>query len=120
MSTQSSTKSSTASKIPQSSTRMSQAVPDAAAPPSEVREFIAQLLSERGLAQYIIEGLPSRWKIGSGSEMRGYDPAMYLELFGPEYGWIIYRDVKLRIHEEKCRKFSYKYYWGKFILQSNR
>jgi hypothetical protein len=48
--------------------------------------------------------------------MRGYDPAMYLELFGPEYGWIIYRDVKLRIHEEKCRKFSYKYYWGNLFF----
>jgi hypothetical protein len=99
---------------------MSQAVPDAAAPPSEVREFISHLLQEREIPQTDIQNITPKWKIGSGREMRGYDPAMYLEIFGAEYGWIIYREVKLRIHEEKCQKLSYKYCWGEFVLQPGR
>jgi hypothetical protein len=99
---------------------MSQPVPDAAAPPSQVREFITHLLQEREIPQTDIQNITPKWKIGSGREMRGYDPAMYLEIFGAEYGWIIYREVKLRIHEEKCQNFNYKYRWGEFVLQSGR
>jgi hypothetical protein len=32
--------------------------------------------------------------------MRQYGPAMYLEMFGREYGWILYREVRMSIRNE--------------------
>jgi hypothetical protein len=108
-------KASSTPNSPQSSTKMSQLVPDASAPPSQVREFISHLLQQREIPQAGIQDIVANWRIGTGREMRGYDPAMYLDIFGAEYGWMIYKEVKLRINEEKCRKFTYKYYWGEFV-----
>lgn len=44
--------------------------------------------------------------------MGSYDPSIYFEIFGAEYGWILYREIKLSIHEDKRRKFTYKYGTG--------
>lgn len=52
--------------------------------------------------------------------MRSYDPSIYFEIFGAEYGWILYREIKLRIHEEKCRKFTYKYGTGEWACLQYR
>jgi hypothetical protein len=103
-------------EAPQSSTKMSQPIPDAAAPPIKVREFISHLLQSREISQNEIQAIVAKWKIGTGREMRNYDPAMYLEIFGAEYGWMIYKEVNLRINEEKCRKFTYKYGMGQCLL----
>ena len=46
--------------------------------------------------------------------MRSYDPSIYFEVFGAEYGWILYREIKLRIHEEKCQKLTYRYRTGEW------
>jgi hypothetical protein len=87
-------------------------LPEATAPPAQVRTFISHLLQQREIPEYDIQNVVTRWRIGSGREMRAYDPSMYIDVFGAEYGWIIYRDVKLRIHEEKCLKVTYKYQTG--------
>jgi hypothetical protein len=46
------------------------------------------------------EAIVSAWKIGGGVEMKQYGPAMYLEMFGREYGWILYRETRMSIHNE--------------------
>lgn len=51
--------------------------------------------------------------------MGTYDPTIYFEIFGAEYGWILYREIKLRIHEEKCRRFTYKYSTGESAFEQN-
>jgi hypothetical protein len=81
-------------------------VPNVAAPPAEVRLFVSQLLQEHGIPQNDAQNVAAQWKIGRGREMRSYDPSIYFEVFGAEYGWILYRDIKLRIHEEKCQKLT--------------
>lgn len=87
-------------------------LPKAAAPPEEVRLFIAYLLQEQGVPRSDAQEVATRWKIGRGREMGTYDPTIYFEIFGAEYGWILYREIKLRIHEVKCRRFTYKYRTG--------
>jgi hypothetical protein len=102
-------------KDPQRSASMSQptpTLPKAAAPPAEVRLFIAYLLREQGIPQSDAQDVAARWTIGRGREMGTYDPTIFFEIFGAEYGWILYREIKLRIHEEKCRKVTYKYRTG--------
>lgn len=95
-------------------------LPGPTATPDQVQAFILHLLQERGIDETYAKSLPAQWKIGSGREMRAYDPSMYLDIFGAEYGWIIYRDVKLRVHEEKCRKVTYKYAYGECLIYSVR
>lgn len=87
-------------------------LPSAAATPQEVRIFISHLLREQGIPQSDASGVAAAWKIGRGREMRSYDPSIYFELFGAEHGWILYREIKLRIHQEKCQKLTYKYGGG--------
>ncbi|GAB7322554.1 hypothetical protein MBLNU13_g03474t1 [Cladosporium sp. NU13] len=84
-------------------------LPRPAAPPEEVRLFIAYFLQEQGIPQSDTQDVAARWKIGRGREMGSYDPTIYFEIFGAEHGWILYREVKVRIHVEKRRKFAYKY-----------
>ena len=79
-------------------------VPSRKATPAEVRAFFATLLTEHDalLADDPTKcaAVVSAWKIGGGVEMRQYGPAMYLEMFGREYGWILYREVKMSIRKE--------------------
>lgn len=81
------------------------ALPEKEAMPEQVREFLEQLLvNERGLAIDHSQRIAARWTIGKGNEVRSYPPAMYLETFGREDGWIVYREVKLCIYREEHQK----------------
>lgn len=78
-------------------------LPEAKATPGEVREFIANLLvTERNLSVDYARRAAAKWTVGSGRELRSYTPSMYLDIFGREDGWIIYREVHLIIlHDHK-------------------
>ena len=113
---------STDTKTPQRSDSMSQptpTLPKPAASPDEVRLFMSYLLREQGIPQSDAQDVAAQWKIGRGREMGTYDPTIYFEIFGAEYGWILYREIKLRIHEEKCRRFTYKYSTGESAFEQN-
>jgi hypothetical protein len=79
-------------------------VPTRKATPEEIRAFFAALLTAQNsqLADDAskCDAIVSDWKIGGGVEMRQYGPAMYLQMFGREYGWILYREVRMRIRNE--------------------
>lgn len=80
-------------------------IPTPRAPPAEIRTFFTTLLTthDASLADDSskCEAIVSAWKIGRGAEMRQYGPAMYLDMFGREYGWIMYREVKLGVRGER-------------------
>jgi hypothetical protein len=79
--------------------------PTKKASPDEVRDFLARLLtSQRGLPEDHIRRAVAKWTAGSGQELRSYSPAMYLDIFGLEDGWIIYQEVKLCIVREEDRE----------------
>jgi hypothetical protein len=72
------------------------------ATPEEVRDFITRLLiNRRGLPQDHVRCAVAKWTVGSGRELRSYTPSMYLDIFGREDGWIIYREVKLCMYCEQ-------------------
>lgn len=76
--------------------------PSVNATPDEVRDFITRLLTNRrGLPQEHVRRAVAKWIVGSGQELRSYSPSMYLDLFGREDGWIIYREVKLCMYREQ-------------------
>lgn len=43
----------------------------------------------------------SNWKLGTGHELRTFTPQVFREIFGDEAGWILFREVKVRIEAEK-------------------
>jgi hypothetical protein len=91
-------------------------LPDVTAKPDKVRNFISHLLEKRGVPEEHLQKVVRLWTSGSGQEMRSYDPAMYLDIFGCQDGWVIYREVRLRIHEELCESFIYKHKSGMQLI----
>ncbi|KAI7546722.1 hypothetical protein KC331_g5448 [Hortaea werneckii] len=80
-------------------------LPASKASPDEVRQFIMHILvSRRQLPTDHVRRVAARWTVGSGLELRTYSPSMYLELFGSEDGWILYKEVKLMMHAESRKK----------------
>lgn len=78
------------------------AFPSTRAPPDEIRDFLAhQLITARGLPEAHVQAVVARWKVGSGLELRQYGAGMFLEVFGREDGWVIFREVKVRAWREK-------------------
>lgn len=81
------------------------AAPEVEATPEQVRDFLVSLLvTERGLDSDRCQQIASRWTTGKGRELRSYPPAMYLEIFGREDGWIVYREVKLCMSRDVQKK----------------
>lgn len=77
-------------------------VPELTAKPAEIREYLARLLADkRGLPEDEASRVVAGCKIGSGLELRQYGAAMYLDVFGREYGWILFREVKISVRREK-------------------
>lgn len=84
--------------------------PSKKASPDEVRDFITRLLiHQRGLPQDYVRRAVAKWTIGSGQELHSYTPSMYLDIFGREDGWVIYREVKLCIYREENKKPGARY-----------
>ncbi|KAK5123127.1 hypothetical protein LTR85_003325 [Meristemomyces frigidus] len=80
-------------------------LPDSTATPDKVREYLVQLLTiQRKLPIDHARRAAARWSTGSGRELRKYSPAMYLTIFGPEDGWLLYKDVMVALHKTKKKE----------------
>lgn len=80
-------------------------LPESKANPDEVRDYLTSLLIEkRNLHIDHVRRIVSRWTVGTGQELRSYPPQMYLDLFGREDGWMVYKEVKLVEMREKAEK----------------
>lgn len=81
--------------------------PEETATADDIRVFLTQLLiSERGLFPDHAHDIASRWKTGNGKELRTYPAAMYLDIFGREDGWVVYRETKLCLARDKKTKVT--------------
>lgn len=70
-------------------------LPETTATADQIRDFLVHLLtSKRGLALDHARRIASKWTIGNGKELRSYPPSMYLDIFGREDGWVVYKEVK--------------------------
>ncbi|GAB7325807.1 hypothetical protein MBLNU13_g09892t1 [Cladosporium sp. NU13] len=73
-------------------------LPEKTATADQIRDFLVHLLtSKRGLALDHARRVASKWTIGNGKELRSYPPSMYLDIFGREDGWVVYKEVKICI-----------------------
>jgi len=80
-------------------------IPEPDALPNDIREFLTEVLSvSRGLSREHASAIADKWRLGTGRELRDYPPKMYLEIFGPEEGWCVYREVKTRLLSQKDQR----------------
>jgi hypothetical protein len=87
-------------------------LPPSSATPTEIQHFLTHLLLTRhNLPQNQADQIASRWTLGSGRELYTYSPAVYINVFGPEEGWVIYKEVQILLwEEERSRKREGR--WG--------
>ena len=81
-------------------------VPPSTATPAEVRGYLASLLTKRhDLPENQVQRVVAHWTIGTGRELRVYTAQMFLDIFGGEYGWALYRDVRLELYLVQPKNF---------------
>lgn len=74
-------------------------IPPSTATPAEVRAYLSSLLRKRhSLPDDQVRRVVAHWTLGTGRELRIYTGQMYLDIFGSEYGWTLYRDVRLELY----------------------
>ena len=87
--------------------------PEVTATADQIRDFLVRILtSKRGLAVDHARRIASKWTIGNGKELRSYPPSMYLEIFGREDGWIVYKETKLCIVLDEKSKDKKTPFWS--------
>lgn len=82
------------------------AIPSSTATPDEVRDYLASLLRKRhDIPDDQVRRVVANWRLGTGRELRIYTAQMYLNIFGSEYGWTLYRDVRLELYSVQPKNF---------------
>jgi hypothetical protein len=80
----------------------SDTLPEETANSEQIRDFLEQLLTtKRGISVDHARRIASKWTISNGKELRNYPPTMYMEIFGREDGYIVYREVKTLVYQQK-------------------
>jgi hypothetical protein len=85
------------------------ALPSIKATPVEVADFLVPVLVSTDMSVDQARRVAAKWTRGSGQELRSYPPTMFFEIFGKEDGWIVYREVKMALHNERNKKIWYRY-----------
>jgi len=81
-------------------------IPPSTATPDEVRAYLASLLRKNhNLPDDQVRRVVAKWTLGTGRELRLYTAQMYLNIFGSEYGWMLYRDVRLELYSIQPKNF---------------
>jgi hypothetical protein len=78
--------------------------PDATS--AEVRDYLTSVLkAQHGLSDNHAQRLVDRWTVGRGHELRSYTAQMYLDIFGRDIGWVLYRDIRLEAYRTRQKTF---------------
>lgn len=77
-------------------------LPPPTATPDEVRDYLTSLLKNKhSVPDDHARRVVARWTLGTGRELRNYTPQMYLDIFGREEGWFLYRDVRMDLYRSR-------------------
>lgn len=76
-------------------------IPLESANSSEIRRFVVNVLEgqydiDREHAQKIAQ----LWTVGSGRELRQFPAGLFIQLFGQQAGWVLYKEVSARVIAE--------------------
>lgn len=88
--------------------------PDPKATPDEVRDFLVLAMQSRGLGLDHSRRVAARWTLGTGRELRAYPVAMYRDIFGPEDGWVVYKEVRVLFYKQENEKAIGRWVWCKY------
>jgi hypothetical protein len=81
-------------------------IPPRDATSAEVREYLTSVLkTKHGLPDDEAQHLADRWRVGRGHELRSYTAQIYLDIFGRDVGWVLYRDIQLEVYCTRPRTF---------------
>ena len=75
--------------------------PEPKATPDEVRDFLVQVMQSRGIGIDHSRHVAARWTLGTGRELRQYPVGMYRDIFGPEDGWVVYKEAKSLYYKQE-------------------
>ena len=91
--------------------------PDPKATPDEVRDFLVQVMQSRGVGLDHARRVAGCWALGTGRELRSYPVDMYHDIFGPEDGWVVYKEVRVLFYKkENEEKAVSRWVWCKSAL----
>lgn len=94
----------------QYSEAQAETIPPPTATSDEVRAYLNSLLRDRhNLPDDHARRVVARWTLGTGRELRSYTPQMYLDIFGREEGWFLYRDIKMDAYKAKKKTWWQRY-----------
>jgi hypothetical protein len=81
-------------------------IPSRDATSAEVREYLTSVLkTKHGLPDDEAQRVADRWTVGRGHELRSYTAQIYLDIFGRDVGWVLYRDIQLEVYRTRQRTF---------------
>ena len=58
-------------------------------------------MRQRGVSIDHARRVASRWTLGTGRELRSYPVAIYGDIFGPEDGWAVCKEIKVLVYKEQ-------------------
>lgn len=103
---------------PHPATRFVSRFPEKDAPPEIVRDFLAQELVPHYGSHEAAAKVAAKWVVGSGRELRDYPVWRYVQVFGPEDAWIVYRKVRPRYLDEWMAEKGIKSKFLDYMLTS--
>jgi hypothetical protein len=81
-------------------------IPPREATSAQVREYLTSILeAKHGLPEDEAQRFANRWTVGRGHELRSYTAQIYLEIFGRDVGWVLYRDIQLEAYHTRQKTF---------------
>jgi hypothetical protein len=78
--------------------------PTETATPDDVRAYIISVMLARGIGLDHARRVAARWTLGTGRELRQYPATMFKEIFGPEDGWVVFKETRVPYYREDRKK----------------
>jgi hypothetical protein len=78
--------------------------PSETATPDDVRVYIISVMCARGIGLDHARRVAAHWTLGTGRELRQYPATMFKEIFGPEDGWVVYKETRVPYYREERKK----------------
>lgn len=80
-------------------------LPSEDASADDVRAYFVEILTlSYGLGHAESRQIASAWLAGTGRELRKYPGKMYHDIFGPQAGWTLYKEIKIAVVKENYEK----------------
>lgn len=79
---------------------------------AEVRSFIVNVLVKQySVDKQLAHAIAQLWSVGSGRELQKFPARLFIQIFGEQAGWVLYKEVSIRAIQEKVKTnpvFDYK------------